>query len=321
MCDFAAGVILPSKGLEVPRVLSSLKESWTTYRVSSNIKRFPFKPGLPQEFEILEIAKTFNGFRKELTTPHRTEFHHIFWIQEGNPVHLVDFNPVQLRPNTILFLKQGQVQCLDKKGGFDGKVILFTDSFFCQHESDREFLRSSILFNDLFTISQLSVPSQIEPFSGLFRQMEVELSMENDRFQADVLRNLLRNFLYQAERERRRQNFTEVKKGPDLDHVIQLNDLVEEQFRYQKQVRGFAEQMHITEKRLNGATSRVLGKTPKQVIDDRVVLEAKRLLAHTTSSVKQIGFELGFEEPTNFIKYFRKHYGGTPLECRARYTS
>lgn len=289
--------------------------------MSSEIKRFPFKPGLPQEFEILDLTKVFEGFKEELTRPHRTEFHHVFWIQKGSPVHLVDFNPVQMGPNTMLFLKQGQVQRLDENGDFEGKVMLFTDSFFCQNENDREFLRTSILFNDLLSISQMDVPAPIEPFSQLMAQMESELDMENDRFQPEILRNLLRNFLYQAERERRRQNFTAVKKGPDLDHVVQLNDLVEEQFRYQKQVGRFAAQMHITEKRLNGATSRVLGKSPKQVIDDRVVLEAKRLLAHTTKSVKEIGFDLGFEEATNFIKYFKKHYGATPLQCRARYAS
>jgi AraC-like DNA-binding protein len=50
-----------------------------------------------------------------------------------------------------------------------------------------------------------------------------------------------------------------------------------------------------------------------------VVLEAKRLLAHTTSSIKEIGFELGFDEPTNFIKYFRKHVASTPIDFRSKF--
>ncbi|WP_459640649.1 helix-turn-helix domain-containing protein [Flavobacterium sp. CGRL2] len=65
----------------------------------------------------------------------------------------------------------------------------------------------------------------------------------------------------------------------------------------------------------------MLGKTPKEIIDDRVMLEAKRLLAHTNENVKEISYELGFEEPTNFIKYFRKHSNSTPVEFRESHTS
>jgi AraC family transcriptional regulator, transcriptional activator of pobA len=59
-----------------------------------------------------------------------------------------------------------------------------------------------------------------------------------------------------------------------------------------------------------------LGKTPKEIIDDRILLEAKRILAHTTESIKEISYYLGFEEPTNFIKYFKKHASVTPTEFR-----
>ena len=71
---------------------------------------------------------------------------------------------------------------------------------------------------------------------------------------------------------------------------------------------------------MNQATSKVLGKSPKELIDDRILLEAKRLLVHGNKSIKEIGFELGFEEPTNFIKYFRKHIGKTPMEFREGYS-
>jgi hypothetical protein len=75
------------------------------------------------------------------------------------------------------------------------------------------------------------------------------------------------------------------------------------------------------EKRLGQATSKVLGKTPKELINDRTLLEAKRLLVHGNQSIKEIGFYLGFEEPTNFIKYFRKHTDKTPVEFRESYLS
>ena len=289
--------------------------------MKSDIKKYSFKQGLPQEFELVGIGQLYKEFTNTLTTPHRTGFYHILWFQKGNPTHLVDFNPVKIKPNTILFLNKDTVQRFDKKGGFDGKAILFTDNFFCKTETDTKYLRSSILFNDLFSVSQIQLSKTASLFADLFKLMEKELENEKDISQSDILKNLLHNFLLLSERERRKQDFTEIKKGADLDYVLLFKDLLETNYRKFKQVSNYAKKISVTEKRLNQATSKILDKSPKQMIDERVMLEAKRLLAHTNESVKEIGFDLGFDEPTNFIKYFRKHSHSTPVEFREQFSS
>ena len=288
--------------------------------MTPDIKKYDFKAGLPQEFEIVDIAKLYKEFKNTLTTTHRTGFYHIIWFQQGNPTHLVDFNPIKIKPNTLLFLNKDTVQRFDDKSKFGGEAILFTDSFFCKTEADTKFLRNSILFNDLFSVSQIQVKKQSKLFAGLLQQMTNELQDIKDNSQADILQNLLHNFLLYSERERRKQNFTEIKKGADLDYVMLFKDLLETGYKNQKQVNYYAKEIIITEKRLNQATTKVLGKTPKEIIDDRIMLEAKRILAHTTESVKEIGYDLGFDEPTNFIKYFKKHSKFTPTEFREQNT-
>ncbi|MFD2035212.1 AraC family transcriptional regulator [Belliella marina] len=287
----------------------------------SDIKKYTFKQGLPQEFELLGIGQLYNDHSDTLTTAHRTGFYHILWFQKGDPTHLVDFNPVKIKPNTMLFLNKDTVQRFDKNGGFDGKAILFTDNFFCKTEADTKYLRSSILFNDLLSVSQIHVSKTASLFADLFKLMEKELENEKDISQSDILKNLLHTILLLSERERRKQDFTEIKKGADLDYVMLFKDLLESNYRELKQVSKYAKKMSITEKRLNQATSKVLDKSPKQMIDERIMLEAKRLLVHTNDSVKEIGFGLGFDEPTNFIKYFRKHSLSTPVEFRAQFAS
>lgn len=287
--------------------------------MKSNIKKYSFKQGLPQEFELVGIGQLYNNHSATLTTPHRAGFYHILWFQKGSPTHLVDFNPVKIKPNTILFLNKDTVQRFEKKGGFDGKAILFTDSFFCKTEADIKYLQSSILFNDLFSVSHIQISKTASLFAQLFQLMETELENEKDILQSDILKNLLHNFLLLSERERRKQNYTEAKKDADLDYVMLFKDLLENQFHNQKLVNNYARQLSVTEKRLNQATSKILGKSPKQMIDERVMLEAKRLLAHTNESVKEIGYNLGFDEPTNFIKYFRKHSNSTPIEFREQF--
>lgn len=288
--------------------------------MKTSIIKYDFKTGLPQEFEIVDIAKLYKEYKDTLTTTHRTGFYHIIWFQHGNPTHLVDFKPIKIKPNTLLFLNKDTVQRFDNKNKLKGKAILFTDSFFCKSETDNKFLRNSILFNDLFSVSQIQINKHIGLFSGILQQMMNELKNIKDNSQADILQNLLHNFLLHSERERRKQNFTEIKKSADLDYVMLFKDLLESNYKNQKRVNYYAKEIIITERRLNQATTNVLGKSPKEIIDDRIVLEAKRILVHTTEIVKEIAYHLGFEEPTNFIKYFKKHSTFTPTEFREKNT-
>ncbi|NNF01501.1 MAG: helix-turn-helix transcriptional regulator [Bacteroidia bacterium] len=284
--------------------------------LTSAIKRYEFKKGLPHEFEILDLRKLYNDFSASLTAPHRAGFYHLIWFKKGKPDHQVDFTSVQLKSNSLLFVNKDCVHRFDDSNIFDGKVILFTEEFFCKTKSDRNYLRSSILFNDLLSISSIHIPTANHLIVNIILEMEAEQQMSKDPFQSDILLNNLRNLLLLSERERRKQDFTELKKDANLEYVIKFRDLLEAQFVTTKRVGQFAALINITEKRLNQATKAVLGKTPKRLIDDRLMLESKRLLAHSAGSIKEIGFQLGFEEPTNFIKYFRNHQGSTPLEFR-----
>ncbi|MFZ0599362.1 MAG: helix-turn-helix transcriptional regulator [Flavobacterium sp.] len=289
-----------------------------TLKNTTDIIKYGLKRELSVEFEIVDLADLYTEFRDKLTVIHRTDFYHIIWFQNGSPTHLVDFNPIQINPNSLLFLNKDIVHRFDNQTDVTGKAILFTERFFCSTESDTTFLQNSILFNDLFSNSPVSLQKNATLFGELFDQMQKELNNSKDHFQSDILQNLLHNFLLHSERERRTQNFSEIKKDGDFDYVMLFKKFLEETYKNKKQVNYYAKQINITEKRFNQATTKVLGKTPKEMIDDRIMLEAKRILAHTRLSVKEIGYSLGFEEPTYFIKYFKKHAKLTPIEFREK---
>ncbi|MCK9205683.1 MAG: AraC family transcriptional regulator [Salinivirgaceae bacterium] len=284
--------------------------------MNTEIKKYKFKRGLPVEFEIISITDLYHLNKNMLTAPHRADFYQILWIQQGSPTHFLDFNPLKIEPNSILFVPKDCVHIFDSVGEYDGQVILFTDNFFYKDSNDLKFLQSTILYNDLFDVSQININPSSNLFSALFRLMEEEIKNHNDNYQHDILKNILHSFLLFAERERKKQGFKEVKSGADLDYLILFKDLLEKNFRNHKSVSKYAADLSVSEKRLNKVTSQILDKTPKQLIDDRILLEAKRLLAHNNASIKEIAFNLGFEEPTNFIKYFRKHTRNTPTEFR-----
>jgi AraC-like DNA-binding protein len=288
--------------------------------MTTDIKKYDFKTGLPQEFEIVDLSDLYTKSKHILTHLHRAGFYHVIWIQDCNVTHWVDFVPIKIKTNSLLFLNKDVVHRFDSKEEVKGKVLLFTDSFFCKTESDSKFLRHSILFNDLLDVAPVDIKNQSVQFDALLKLMLDETQTSNDEFQASILQKLLHNFMLFAERVRRKQGFTKLKKNADLDYVILFKDLLEENFKKQKQVNYYAKQIIISEKRLNQATTKVLGKSPKQIIDDRVLLEAKRILAYTNQSIKEIAYSLGFEEPTNFIKYFKKNSTITPTEFREQNT-
>lgn len=278
-----------------------------------------FKPGLPREFEIIYISDLYNKSKNLITDPHRPDFYHVIWITEGMATHYVDFKPIELKPGSLLFVPKYCINIFDNYGEYNGKIILFTDRFFCKDPSNLLFLQNTILYNDFFNISQIQVDESINSFSEIFLLMEEETKISNDKFQDDILRNLLHNFLLLAEREKRKQGFRGIDSSPYNDYLISFRRLLEENFKSIKSVSAYASKLKITNKTLSNATIELSGKTPKQLIDGRILLESKRLLIHTNATIKEIGFELGFVEPTNFIKYFHKHERITPIDFRKNY--
>ncbi|QHV94242.1 AraC family transcriptional regulator [Spirosoma endbachense] len=281
-----------------------------------SIKTYDFKPGLSAEIELAAISAIFQQHQLNIIKPHRTDFYHIFWFTQGTPVHTVDFIPITLKPSTLLFINKNRVHFFDQTGNYDGWVLLFTDAFFARNTQDAQFLRNTILFHDLLEIPTIQLDEAQTDLTIIFQQMQHELAEPNDPVHASVLQNLVHNLLLLADRERRRQGFTEIKKGPDLDHTLHFTELMEKQFIRLRSVNQYAQQIGITERRLQQAIAKSVGKTPKQLIEERVLLEAKRLLVHTNQSIKEIGFMLGFDEPSNFSRFFRQQIGQTPAEFR-----
>lgn len=279
-----------------------------------DIKLYTFKDKALPGFEIVRLRDFFSTRKKVLTQFHRANFYHILWFQEGTPTHHVDFEAIPLAENNILFLNSNVVHKFDDKTPFDGIGILFTDDFFGAMESDLIFLKQSVLFNQLYSVSHCLVPHSGTELNDIARLMERTYLGNRDIYQIGLLQKYLSCFLLLSERiHRNHDSLGAFKKSPELDYVIAFNDLLEKNYKQKKQVSHYVSDLHTTEKRLTAATSKILGKSPKQMIDARVILEARRLLSYTNQSVKEVGFSLGFDEPTNFIKFFRKHTQQTPL--------
>ncbi|MDV7187987.1 helix-turn-helix transcriptional regulator [Lutibacter sp. TH_r2] len=283
------------------------------------IKKYEFKSKLKLEFEILDLSEIFETKKDMMTLPHRAQFYHILWIEEGKGTHFVDFEPITIENNSIICVPHNSVNKFDKDGVYKGKTILFTDSFFCKSTYDSQFLHSTRLFSDLYSVTKLKISPEVSGLQVILNAMETEYMRASDNTQYHILYNMLHVFLLQMEREMRNQGFVELKPSINLDYLFSFKNLLEKNFKTEKSVSNYALELGFSAKQLNKATTALLDKTPKQIIDERILLEAKRLLAHSSQSVKEIAYELGYDEPTNFIKYFRKHTNSTPSEFRDQF--
>ena len=281
------------------------------------IKKLKFKRNAELQIEVVALHSLSNLNIEHLAKPHRTDFYHIFLFENCQPVHFVDFEPIPIEPYSLLFISKDRVHQFDQLLKYEGSILIFTDDFFCTSESDTKYLRSSILFNDIADKPTIKLTkTEFEKYRNICDSITEELSLPIDKSKPVLLKNFLHNFLLLAEREKRNQGFSDLKKGADLDYTLFFRDLVESNYTKLKSVSDYAKLIFVSEKRLALATTKVLGKSPKEIINDRILLETKRLLIHTHLSIKEIGQELGFEDPAYFVRYFKKQTSTTPVEFR-----
>ena len=286
--------------------------------MADEIKKLKFKQNAPLQIEVVPLDSLTKVNKAHLITPHRTNFYHVFLFDNCQPTHYVDFEKIKIQPYSLLFIDKDRVHQFDQLLNYEGRILIFTEDFF----SDSKFLRSSILFNDLSKQATIKLNQKsLQLFIRLCDNITEELNLPDDDTKHFILKNHLHNFLLLAEREKRKQGFGDLKKGADLDYTLLFRDLLETNFTKLKAVNDSSSQLFTSEKRLGHAPSKVLGKTPKEIINERILLEAKRFLVYSHLTIKEIGQDLGFEDPAYFVRYFKKNTETTPGEFREKYLS
>lgn len=289
--------------------------------MSPQIRHLVFSKKQSVGIDFIDIDHHYTVSKKNLSAPHRASFFSILWLKTGTVVHQVDFKPIELQADTYLFVKKDAVQLFDQISPFTSQVLIFTDTFFCQSESDYDYLKSTPLFNALITDVAGEIVKASAKLKAIWQFMTDELARCDDTYSVQLLKNHLYTFLLIAERERNSQTVPRISRDKQFDTVVAFSKLLDKNFHMQKHVDFYAAQLAVTARVLTNATSKILGKTPKQLADERLLLEAKRLIIYGKDSGKAIALNLGFQEPTNFIKFFKNHTGVTPASFRVNYTT
>lgn len=177
------------------------------------------------------------------------------------------------------------------------------------------------MFNSPFEQPSCCIGNSITPDLELYLSIiKKELYNLNSFGTTELLRSVLRMFLIQVQRCKSAFSSNTHDTQPSFNEkrlqLLKFVAILNDNFRKGFTVAEYANHMSISTRTLLDVTNQFLGKTPSQMIQEKIILEAKRLLLHSSLNVAQVGYRLGFEDPSYFVKYFKRHNNQSPLDFR-----
>ncbi|MGX5818791.1 helix-turn-helix domain-containing protein [Chitinophaga lutea] len=243
---------------------------------------------------------------------HGHSFYHLVFFTAGNGQHTIDFSHFKVRPFQLYFMIPGQVHSWDFDDTTEGYVVHFSEGFFRAFLLQHNYLERFPFFSGDSREQVLSVPeAQRAAFTALFEQVYAAAHPLDD----DLVRVLLLQLFLQTER------YCVTSRGkavPPQKQLVLRNflQLINRHYRTMKLPREYAALLYITPNHLNALCQDLLGKTAGEVIRDRIILEARRMLVNPEMTATQIAAELNFEDNSYFSRFFRKYTGMSPDEFR-----
>lgn len=292
---------------------------------------------LNQKYNAVCAAPGGNGFRVEHLpdllgtneiddcSPHLHSFYEILWFQEGNGQHTVDFVDYEVRPNTIFFLSPGQIHNFDEQAdgdkthcGYKGVAIKMCTDFMRDQDGANNTILKYNAFHTFDTAPFYHIDKETaEELAYLVQQMEIESHLSGQFGNIDVLKSLLRIFLVKIQRHGTQESTLQLDKmKPSHQLFVQFRGLVEQEFTRMHTVQEYADRLNVAVRTLNKCVNECSQKSPLAFINGRIILEAKRMVRYSNLMIKEIAYELGYDDPSYFVKLFKRETGNLPSVFR-----
>jgi AraC-like DNA-binding protein len=289
-------------------------------RRPAEIERLNYRPSAPYrlDLEIFSVSDLRQRVgTEELRSTHQYAFHLLLCVTRGECTHRVDFRPVHCKSGSLLALRPGQAHSFGLEEDWDGWMVLFREEFILSSPTVPD-LKIAVDLDRLHEHLSLRDP-ELRIVTSAIAQMREDARIEAPAMDVHaLLRYQLYALLLRLGILYDRQEAQTTAGARALQRFKRFQKLVEKNFAKWHQVAEYADELGCSVKSLTRATKEVVGMNAKAFIVSRISLEAKRLLAHTALSVSSIGDSLGFEEATNFIKFFKRETGCSPAEFRRR---
>ena len=257
----------------------------------------------------LGVNTVSHSSKYEDYTAHRHGYYELFFFRKGGGTHTIDFKEIKISDYSIHAVSPGQVHQLSHSESCTGKYIVFSAEIFQHIVDSKSFQQFAFLNNNTKPIS-LSLPQ------SLFDEIDqMTVKLETELGNSAIAWSWLQLILNYINTEFHTSHKTLADHVKNTEYLV-FKQLLEYHFHEEHASSWYANKMNLTEKNLNTLAQKSTGETPSELIKQRLLLEAKRLILHSSSSLKEIAFDLGFNDPAYFSRFIKNNTGVSPKELR-----
>lgn len=285
-------------------------------RTDSAIARYPFEPDNTVGNTLIRVTRNDsvgNYSKSDFLIPHRKDYYFMAFIRDGSSRHWIDMKPYTLKPDTFYFTVPHQVHLKEEAAPIRGTTLSFSKEFLAIEENGS--LKDLPIISNPHNGHELALNKQDVLFiEDLLNKLHTEYHTQHD-WQNNMLFAYVKVLLIYLSRLYTEQ-FSNTAQSPDRELLRKYQLKLEESYKQRHEVADYAQMLHISAGHLSDVVKEQSGKTAIAHIHERLILEAKRMLVHTDSSIKELAFELGFEDASYFNRFFKRLTQQTPAAYR-----
>lgn len=267
------------------------------------------------KLEFLEILPFEEHLKnaQHIHFPHRHDFYYLLYILKGKGEHTIDFKTYPVNNHQLFFMSPGQVHEWNLRANTTGFTLFFTKDLYSSKEFKIE--KEWSFFHNFFDDAALNVPlSEQKNLTDLFTNILSEYTQHGIN-QEKITKHLTATLLYKID------GLLHAKKsitGKNIDTVRKFDLLIDKYGIEQHQLNFYANQLNISPNYLNALCKNNVGKSAKQLINERLLLESKRMLKHSNLTITEIADHLNFNSSSYFVRFFSKHEKLTPVQFKQK---
>ena len=261
-------------------------------------------------------VNTFKNHLKEhsfIEKPHRHNFYLLVLFTNGTGIHEIDFDKYPIKKGSLFILQPGQIHNWNLSNDIDGYIVFYSQEIYNLYFGTKK-IEDYLFYKSVKSNPEMYFEKNEFAEIEMYFKLMLSESESGKPKRNDKILNLLDSINIEISRKYLLDNN---HKTAVYNHKIdQFEKLIDTHFKIEKSPSFYASKMNITLKHLNRICKTILNKTATELITERVILEAKRLLINQNKSISQIADELNYENYSYFAKLFKKETGNSPSEFR-----
>ncbi|GEO11919.1 AraC family transcriptional regulator [Segetibacter aerophilus] len=279
-----------------------------------NINTLKETPLSPKDFMADYFAHYINE-HKNLHFPHKHSFYHLVYFSQGSGSHSIDFVSFPVQAGQIYFMAPGQVHGWEFETQPEGYIVNFSEQYLHALIANPRYLDQFSFFSGIASEQVINIPTEAKQQVEQVLETIVREAHSQQEGKDDFVRTALVQLFILVNRY---TNNNSSSQQSNYNSVLLRNfqKLIEQHYKEKKLTKDYAAMLNVTPNHLNALCKDVTGRPAGELIRDRILLEAKRLLVNAKMTISEIALELDFIDNSYFSKFFKKYEGVSPEAFR-----